>query len=297
MPPPRPATTGLLLLALLSACAGAGGDEDLTGPGSVPPPPGPGPTSLNPNVPPVTAGAWYRPAAGVTWQWQLDGAINTAYDVEVYDVDLFETPDQVLSNLHTAGRKVVCYFSAGSGESGRPDYGQIPPAALGKPLDGYPNERWLDIRSTRVFAVMEARLELAKARGCDGVEPDNVDGYTNDTGFPLTATDMLAFNRNLANAAHFRGLAVALKNDGDQAAELVAYYDFELNEECHAFAECGQLSPFLTAAKPILNVEYAAGLTAANVLAVSVCPAANALGLRTLILPENLDDGFRVSCF
>jgi len=30
-------------------------------------------------------------------------------------------------------------------------------------------------------------LDLAAQRGCDGVEPDNVDGYSNDNGFGLTA--------------------------------------------------------------------------------------------------------------
>ena len=49
---------------------------------------GPG---FDPDVPPVTEGDWYRPAADVTWQWQLTGTPNTSYDVEIYDLDLFET--------------------------------------------------------------------------------------------------------------------------------------------------------------------------------------------------------------
>lgn len=141
------------------------------------------------------------------------------------------------------------------------------------------------------------RLDLAVARGCDGVEPDNVDGYTNDPGFPITATDQLAFNRNLVNAAHQRGLAIALKNSGDQAADLVAYFDFELNEECFDFEECDQLQPFIDAGKAVLNVEYPGSRSAAQTLAATVCPEANARSLRTLILPENLDDAWRVACF
>lgn len=42
---------------------------------------------------------------------------------------------------------------------------------------------------------MQARLDLAVQKGCDGVEPDNVDGYQNNSGFPLTAQDQLAYNR------------------------------------------------------------------------------------------------------
>ena len=42
------------------------------------------------------------------------------------------------------------------------------------------------------------RLDLAAAKGCDAVDPDNVDGYANPTGFDLTGDDQLAFNRWLA---------------------------------------------------------------------------------------------------
>jgi hypothetical protein len=279
----------LVAFALVLGLAACDGTDD----GPTPAPP----ADLDPNVAPVTEGEWVRPAVDVTWQWQLDGPINTTYDVALYDTDLWETPDATIQQFHDAGRTVICYFSAGSGDEDRPDYDRFEPADLGRPLDGFPSERWLDVRSANVFTIMLDRLDLAVARGCDGVEPDNVDGYTNDPGFNFTATDQLAFNRNLANAAHERGLAVLLKNGGDQAAELVDYYDGELNEECNAFEECDQLRPFTQTGKPVLNVEYVGSRAAAEALAQSVCPVANAAGLRTLIMPEDLDDAFRVACF
>ena len=52
---------------------------------------------------------------------------------------------------------------------------------------------------------MQARLDLAVSKGCVGVEPDNVDGYQNSSGFPLTAADQLAYNRFLAGEARARG--------------------------------------------------------------------------------------------
>lgn len=256
------------------------------------------PTSgLDPDVAPITAGDWTRPAADITWQWQLSGAVNAGYDVDLYDVDLWTTSDATLRQLQDRGVTVLCYFSAGSGDPHRPDFDRFDAADLGHPLAGFEEERWLDIRSERVWDIMLARLDLAVERGCDGVEPDNVDGVTNDTGFNLTARDQLAFNRNLANEAHRRGLTVALKNSGDQVHDLVAYVDLELNEECHQFQECGQLRPFATAGKPILNVEYARSRAEAERLAQAVCPTSSAADLRTLILPLDLDDSFRVSCF
>jgi hypothetical protein len=279
-------TRCVLALAVLALAGCGGGARDEAEP-----------SGLDPGVPAVTEGAWYRPPADVTWHWQLTGEIDTSHDVELYDVDLFETPDAVFAELHGRGAKVLCYFSAGSSEEGRPDFADMPASARGNELDGYPDERWLDIRSGAVVDVMLARLDLARDRGCDGVEPDNVTAYRNDSGFPLTESDQLAFNRNLANEAHRRGLAIALKNDGDHARELAGYFDLELNEQCFEYEECGQLRPFLDAGKPVLNVEYAETRSAAERLASSLCPRARGAGLRTLILPLDLDGEFRVSCF
>lgn len=52
------------------------------------------------------------------------------------------------------------------------------------------------------------------------------------TGLPLTSADQLAFNVFVANAAHVRGLSVALKNDLGQIPELVPYFDWAVNEQC-----------------------------------------------------------------
>lgn len=283
----------LLLVLLLSPLACSDGDDGgITDPG-----PPPSDQGLDADVPPWTGGTWYRPAAGITWQWQLSGDIRTHHPADLYDVDLFDTPTEVVQGLRSSGRRVICYLSAGSAEDWRPDHSRFPAAAVGRPLDGWPGERWLDIRRRDVFDVITARLDLARARGCDGVEPDNVQGYLNDTGFALTARDQLAFNRNLANAAHARGLSIALKNSGDQAGELEPWFDFVVNEECHAYEECGQFAPFLGVGKPVLNAEYASDLAEARRLAVTVCPASRTAGLRTLILPLDLDDRFRVDCF
>jgi len=239
---------------------------------------------------------WYQPTIETTWQWQLTGEINTNYDVDVYDIDLFETPQETIDELHGLGRKVICYFSAGSFESFRPDADKFfdgnndPKGFVGNPLEEpFEEEKWLDIRAPEVIEIMKARLDLAVEKKCDGVEPDNVDGFTNVTGFELTAEDQLAFNKALANEAHKRNLAVGLKNDGDQAAELVDYFDFSLNEQCHEFSECNQLSVFIENNKPVFNAEY-------NGTSSSICSFAKSKKFRTLILPLDLDDSSRASC-
>lgn len=248
-----------------------------------------------PGVAPV-GGEWYRPAVNSSWHWQLRGTVHTGHAVDVYIIDLFDTPPPLIERLHGLGRKVICYFSAGSYELWRPDASHYAAADLGNTLADYPDERWVDIRSARIRTILAARLELAAAKGCDGVEPDNVDGYRNDSGFPLSAQDQLVFNVWLANAAHRRGLAVALKNDVEQAAELEPYFDFAINESCHRYRECDRLAPFVAAGKPVFNAEYEEKYVRSARLRAALCRQARGRQLRTLVLPVELDDAFRYSC-
>lgn len=231
---------------------------------------------------------WYRPTVSTTWQWQLAGKINTKYAVDVYDIDLFDTSAKTISNIQSSGKKVLCYFSAGSSENWRPDFKKFNAKSMGKSLDGWSGEKWLDIRSKNVTEMVSSRLDLAVTKGCDGVEPDNVDGYTNKTGFALTYEDQLVFNKYIAEEAHKRGLTVALKNDGEQAADLVDYFDLTVNEQCHQYKECDQLEVFTKQGKPIFNAEYKS--------TKKLCDTALKENIRTLILPKKLNDSSRKSC-
>jgi hypothetical protein len=267
---------GLVLLALAAGCselrASGGGDEAA-----------------------VPAG-WYRPAVHASWHWQLSGTVNTAHDVDVYVIDLFDNTPALIAALHGAGRRVICYFSAGSYEHWRPDAWRYAGVDLGNTLDGYADERWVDTRSANVRAILRARMDLAVAKGCDGVEPDNVDGYTQDSGFPLTAQDQLDFNIALADAAHQRGLAVALKNDVEQIGELHSHFDFAINESCHRYRECQTLAPFVDSGKPVFNAEYQSKYVTSSANRATLCADARARNFRTLVLPKRLNDAFRYSC-
>ncbi len=252
--------------------------------------------TLDPHVPPITVGDWYRPAVLSKWQWQLEGELNTAYDVAIYDVDLFDVPLAAIQQLHSSGKKVICYFSAGSYESFRVDQQQFLAVELGNSLVGWDDERWLDIRSTNVHTIMQERLELAKQKNCDGVEPDNMDGYANHSGFDLSASDQLAFNKFIANEAHRRNLSVALKNDLEQVRELVDYFDFAVSEQCFEYRECAALAPFIKRRKPVFNTEYLNRYVADPVARKVLCKESNSLKFSTLILPLALNDTYRYSC-
>jgi hypothetical protein len=203
------------------------------------------------------ADARWRPLVGVAWQWQLSGQLDLSVDVPVYDVDGFETRARTVERLHSLGRHVVCYISAGSWEEWRPDADRFPSEVLGRGLDGWPGERWLDIRRLGILEpIMRDRIAMCARKGFDAVEPDNIDGYANESGFPLTGADQLRYNRRLARLAHEEGLSIALKNDPGHVDELVSRYDFAIVEQCFQYHECGRFAPFVEAGKAVLETEY-----------------------------------------
>lgn len=226
------------LLLLLAACT-AEPDEDAPDPGPEPSP-----------------GERWQPEPGIDWQWQLSGELDTSVEAPVYDIDGFNTTKDQITTLKRAGRKTVCYLSTGAWEEFRPDAKDFPEALLGEG-NGWEGERWLDIRrTTELEPLMAKRIDMCRDKGFDAVEPDNMDGYDNSSGFPLTAGDQLAYNRLIAKLAHDRGLSVGLKNDLDQIPQLVGAFDFAVNEQCAEYGECERLTPFIEAGKAVFHVEY-----------------------------------------
>jgi hypothetical protein len=238
----------------------------------------------------------FQPRPGISWQWQLsDLPVDTSICAAVYDVDLFTTSEEEIDELREADRAVICYFSAGSFESGRPDSDSFPDEVKGDPLEPpFEDEVWVDIRSPAVLEIMEARLDLAVSKGCDAVEPDNVDGYANENGFELSDSDQLDFNRFLADEAHARGLSVGLKNDLDQLGELVDSFDWALNEECFLYEECNSYIPnFLAQGKAVFHAEYVESVGPDDL--DDVCNLTRQLGLSTIM--KNIDlDAYRLAC-
>lgn len=266
----------LFFIALLAACS----TQEAQGT--------PAPPEVQPAFPAITPDRTiWRPAPGVSWQWQLtDLPVDTSVDAEVYDIDLFDNEASVIAALHAQGRKVICYISAGSWEDWRPDKGQFPPEIIGKDYAGWPGEKWLDIRQIDKLApILRTRLDLCRDKGFDGVEPDNIDAYTNDTGFPLTYQDQLHYNIWLADEAHARGLSIGLKNDSDQVADLLPYFDWALTEDCFDQGWCEQMIPFIKAGKAVIDTEY----TDTGITLDDFCTQAQAMQMRAILKHRELD--------
>lgn len=214
-------------------------------------------------VQPAQTGGFWQPTSQspISWQWQISTVPSAAnlLNVQVYDIDGEAATTALVSAMHARGIKAICYLSAGTYENWRSDAKSFPASVKGK-TNGWPGENWLDIRNLSVLSpIMTARFQNCKSKGFDAIEPDNIDGYTNSTGFPLTATNQITYNKFLADTAHSLGLSILLKNDGDQAAALEPYFDFGLVEECGRYSECNLFFPFRDANKAVFAAEYRSG--------------------------------------
>jgi hypothetical protein len=196
------------------------------------------------------------------WQWQLscdtqNTCANLNVKVSFYVIDWNDNPASTVSTIHSRGAHAYCYIDIGTWESWRPDANKFPPSVLGNTREGYPDERWLDIRQTGILGpIMKARMDVCHSKGFDGVEFDNVDGWQSSTGFPLTQRDYAYYAAWMASAAHTKGLSASWENAIENTAVLQPYMQALIYEQCYQFTECAGSQPMTNAGKWVGGVEY-----------------------------------------
>jgi endo-alpha-1,4-polygalactosaminidase (GH114 family) len=228
-----------------------------------------------------------RPEA--TFEWRLDDLPdNFKTTVDIIDIDAFAATPDLVANLQAQGTKVIAYLSVGSFEDFREDAGAFPSSIKGNTYDGFPDERWLDVRKINILGpIMEARLDMIKAKGFDGIEPDNINGYQNNTGFNLTQQDAATYSRWLIREAHERGLSICQKNAEELIPSLVNEFDFFLAEDAYVDDFYTQLKPYVDANKAVFLVEYTDRINRTG-FENQVCPEAKRLKYSGILKDRDL---------
>ncbi|MDX6637432.1 MAG: hypothetical protein QOJ01_943 [Solirubrobacterales bacterium] len=233
-------------------------------------------------------GCWSPHPTTKPWQWQLQGKIDLSVKASVYDIDMDVGPGNV-KRIHNRHAKAICYVDVGSWEPYRSDAGEFPKRIRGRRFPGFPQERWLDVRDLKTLKpIMRKRFETCAAKGFDAVEPDNEDGYQNNTGFHISSSDQLRYDTWVSNAIHKLGMAAGLKNDLGQVHQMLPYVDFEINEQCFQYNECGKLKPFIADGKPVYGAEYELPLS-------KFCSKSRKLGFSTIRKHYSLK-AYRATC-
>ncbi|KAJ3025738.1 UNVERIFIED_CONTAM: hypothetical protein HDU68_006759 [Siphonaria sp. JEL0065] len=209
---------------------------------------------------------WWQPSPGLSWQWQLTGKLNTNIQADVYDVDVAggDTTNVYAVKSVDPNRKVICYVNVGSLETdgSRSDQDQFQPSDLGSRYPGWPDEVFVDIRSSNVRRIMQARFQVMQQAGCDAIEPDNMAlDYKGNGGFStaITEADQVDYINWFTGSIHELGLAIGAKNGGDLISkhpELYSVFDFAVVEECARNKDCGKYTPFVEAGKPVFAADY-----------------------------------------
>lgn len=215
------------------------------------------------------------PDVAATFDWQLDDVTsNNVFTADVIDVDAFSTSAATVQHFKDQGKIVIAYLSVGSVENFREDASMFPPEVIGNVYEGFEDENWLDITNFETFApIMIARLDMIKEKGFDGVEPDNINGYQNETGFNITEAQAIAYCRWLIEEAHSRDLHIGQKNAEELVTELVDEFDWMLIEDAYADEFSDMALPYISSGKAVFVTEYTDRISPTN-FTLNVCPNA-----------------------
>ncbi|KAH9873408.1 hypothetical protein IAQ61_004031, partial [Plenodomus lingam] len=205
-------------------------------------------------------------------------------DTPIWDIDLFDSPASTIQSLKRAGKIVICYFSAGTGEDWRIDYKDFAAADLGKVLPLWPNEKWVRTGSPQIRKIMAKRIRLAAEKGCDAIDPDNIADVSqqNDNGLNLKNTDAIAYMQWMHDEAAKYNMQIGLKNSLDILNNVSSIIDFAVNEQCAQLGECSAYKAFLISGKPVFQIEYPQPLNGQAVNGVS-CKGPGIDGLSTIL--------------
>ncbi|KAL1612510.1 hypothetical protein SLS60_000737 [Paraconiothyrium brasiliense] len=201
---------------------------------------------------------------------QLKAATGAVLDIDLEDNDSNPKKTKGWIKELAKTKTVVCYFSAGTYEPWREDQGLFKPADYGKKMDDW-DEWWLDLKSANVKTIMETRIKRAAEAGCHAIDPDNVDGYSNDSkgkphqdGLSYDNQVYIDYVRWLSVTATKYNLVTGLKNALEISQQVLDVVGFAVNEQCHetdpndkeSTWDCPGYATFTEAGKAVFNIEY-----------------------------------------
>ena len=211
---------------------------------------------LLPTVTTAQAQNW-RPTGADRLYVQFSGDLDVPPWATMVEIDGLDSDASEVTRIHAGGRRAVCYLSAGSAEQYREDLTGLPTSVLGRPLVGWPDERWLDIRQLDVLLPwIQTRVQRCADKEFDAVEFDNVDAYAHRTGFPITREQQYAYLNALSQMARASGLSPGLKNAPELAPMVRHAFDWVLLEECVQYRFCGRYAAFVRTGAPVFDLEY-----------------------------------------
>jgi uncharacterized protein (TIGR01370 family) len=203
---------------------------------------------------------YYHPKIGDNFEWRLDSIgldEVSQYNCKIIDIDAFSASKELIDAFHKRGIKVIAYISVGTIEKYRDDSYLLPSDIIGNIYPAWPDERFLNIREiNKIRPFITSRFDMIKAKGFDGIEPDNLDGYNEDNGFSLTLEDTKIFCEWIISEAHNRGLSIGQKNTEELVPLMYNKFDWALTEDIFDANIENNYRLYISAGKPVFSAEY-----------------------------------------
>ena len=229
-----------------------------------------------------------------TFDWIL--GINEENEIktesEVIDLDVLDTEKEIIDKLHEDWKIVIWYINVGSIETYRKDYDDFPKNTVWKTYPWWEDENFLDIKNYEDFEhLILNRLDIAKEKWFDGIEPDNMDTYDNysETWFRILRWDMEKYLIWLSIETNKRWMFLIQKNAPELSKNMEKYFDWALLEGAFYNQFQNNFSNYIKENKVVFNTEYTDNTTEEYFLE-NICPKSLELWFISILKNRNLDE-------
>eukprot|EP00834_Sanchytrium_tribonematis_P001924 NODE_51_length_31136_cov_0.357670.p12 type:complete len:290 gc:universal NODE_51_length_31136_cov_0.357670:18418-17549(-) len=219
---------------------------------------------------------WFKPDTGASYYHQETGDIKMDEDVSIYSIPLFS--GELIKQLQSKGKKVLCQYSVGVWRQGQP---ALDKKYMGNEIQS--NVFALNVKEDAVKNYVSQFIQKAEDFGCDGFEPLDMNVYSRDNGLDITLDDQFSYSKWLADQAHSKGLFIGMYNAVLQLAAIDSF-DYAVAINCFMTNNCVNYSQVISKAKPVFDMETTLKTDA-------FCEKANSLNFYAITKPSDFGPG------
>ena len=224
----------------------------------------------------------------ILWEDNLD-KIN--FNSKVIDLDVLDTQKEIITKLKSEWKTVIWYINVWAIENYRDDYNDFPKNVVWKTYPGWEDEKFLDVRNYEKFQkLLLNRLDIAKEKWFDGIEPDNMDTYDtfSETWFKIYQWDMEKYLIWLNSEVNKRWMFLIQKNAPELSKRMEKYFDWALLEWAFYNSFSEKFSNYIKSWKTVFNVEYKDNTTKKEFLE-KICPKSKEIWFTSILKNRDLD--------
>jgi len=231
------------------------------------------------------------------WILDTDEISEIKTPAQVVDLDVLDTPKTTVEKLKKQWKIVIWYINIWAIENYRDDYEKFPKNVIWKTYSWWEDEKYLDVRKYEKFQkFILNRLEIAKEKGFNWIEPDNMDTYDNfeETWFKILEWDMREYLTWLNIETNKRWMFLIQKNAPELSKKMEKNFDAALLEWAFYNNFEDDFKNYIKNWKKVFNVEYTYN-TSKKFFLENICTKSKKLWFISILKNRDLDE-FILEC-